>query len=106
MAKTHYEILNLPPSATQEQLHAAYKALALELHPDRAGAGMTSLFSEITAAWGVLKDPERRRAYDATLRLTRPVCGVCSGEGVVWRQKSFTQRTSAPCKGCGGTGFR
>jgi hypothetical protein len=59
------------PTASTEELRSAYRALAQRLHPDRqsgATAAERTLadrrMREINEAWDVLRDPQRRRAYD------------------------------------------
>src|SRR4051794_2831044 len=64
-AADHYEILQLTPVATFDQVHKAYRQLAMQYHPDRnaapdAGAAMAA----INEAYAVLSDPSRRRQYD------------------------------------------
>ena len=64
---THYDILGVYPTAEQEVIDAAYKALIRKYHPDRAGDN--ERIRQITAAYSILKNPLKRRAYDATLKL-------------------------------------
>ena len=71
----YYEILDLPPTATDEQIRAAYRILVQLHHPDRlqqvspaVRAYAEERLKKINEAYGVLGDPERRAAYDATLR--------------------------------------
>ncbi len=53
-----YEVLGLLPGATPEQIHRAYKRLAMEHHPDRSSRGSEShrLFCTVTEAYGQLKN--------------------------------------------------
>jgi len=61
----YYAILELSPSATDEEIKHAYRALARRYHPDsRTEKAPTTLFHEVQAAYAVLGDPQRRRAYD------------------------------------------
>ena len=59
--------------AGDEQIHSAYRALARTLHPDAnpGDAGAAARFAEITAAYELLHDPVRRRAYDLARASTR-----------------------------------
>jgi curved DNA-binding protein CbpA len=59
-----YEVLGIAPSETRDTIRAAYRSLARRHHPDQGGDAhrMTAL----NAAWDILKDPDRRAAYDAT----------------------------------------
>ena len=67
-----YAALGLGTDASTAELRRAYRALALQLHPDRnpdpAAAGR---FRAVTAAYAVLADPVRRADYDAS-RATPP----------------------------------
>lgn len=72
---THYRALGLPRGASTEEIRLAYLDLVKRLHPDRhigRPAAERALaerrMREVTEAYGVLGDPERRTAYDAALR--------------------------------------
>lgn len=67
---THYDALQLPRGASAEDVRAAYRRLAREHHPDRAGADGQAM-ARINQAYEVLSDPERRTRYDQQLD-TRP----------------------------------
>lgn len=99
---THYEILGVPPASTQEELHVAYKKLALQYHPDKGGD--TDKFAGITAAYTVLKDPKRRKQYDAQLRLLGKPCPACDGRGVRYVFRSMSPVKTVTCAVCKGTG--
>ncbi|MGC8569133.1 MAG: DnaJ C-terminal domain-containing protein [Nitrososphaeria archaeon] len=63
--KDYYEILGVPRNATQEQIKEAYRKLALQYHPDiNKSKEAEEKFKEITEAYAVLSDPEKRRQYD------------------------------------------
>jgi len=53
-------------SASAEEIHVAYRARARSLHPDVV-AGDDRAMQDLNEAWRVLRDPARRRTYDATL---------------------------------------
>lgn len=60
-----YRILDVPSSATQEEIKRAHRALARRFHPDSGTAeASTERFREIEEAYRVLGDPLRRRVYD------------------------------------------
>lgn len=64
----HYALLGVPRSVTRAELRRAYRLLALQLHPDRAGYGSTVMFQRIAEAYRVLSDPITRADYDRQLR--------------------------------------
>lgn len=62
----HYKILDVLPTASADEIKRAYRQLARSLHPDsNPGKDTTAAFQRLTAAYEVLKDPEKRREYDA-----------------------------------------
>jgi curved DNA-binding protein CbpA len=62
LMKDFYEILGIAKDATQEEIKKKYRKLSKEHHPDKGGDG--KLFAEITEAYQVLSDPDKRAAYD------------------------------------------
>ena len=63
--KTLYEVLGLAPSATADQIKAAYRRAARTSHPDRGGSAET--FHVIAEAYEVLSNPQQKAAYDLSL---------------------------------------
>ena len=66
MATDYYELLGVARGADEATIKAAYRKLAMECHPDRHG-GCTdkeAQFKAISEAYDVLKDPQKRAAYD------------------------------------------
>jgi len=61
----YYELLQIEATATFDQIHDAYRSLALLYHPDRNSAqGSTSIMSSINEAYAILSDPSKRELYD------------------------------------------
>ena len=61
-----YAVLEVDRSASQEELKRAYRRLARQLHPDAnpGDAAAESRFKEVSQAYEILSDPERRANYD------------------------------------------
>jgi len=66
--KSHYDILEVPKDASEEEIKKAYRKLALKWHLDRhppeRKAEAEEKFKEIGQAYEVLSNPEKRRNYD------------------------------------------
>lgn len=63
--KDYYDILGVKPEASEAEIKSAYRKLAKKYHPDRnKDAGAEDKFKSINEANEVLRDTEKRRAYD------------------------------------------
>ena len=64
--KDYYKTLGVPRNASQDEIKRAYRRLARKYHPDVSKEpDAEARFKEVNEANEVLKDPERRAAYDA-----------------------------------------
>ena len=68
----HYQLLGVPPGATAREITRAYREAMKRTHPDRVGpafrAKAEERSKELNAAYRVLANPEKRRAYDASAK--------------------------------------
>ncbi|MCL2643539.1 MAG: molecular chaperone DnaJ [Candidatus Bathyarchaeota archaeon] len=63
--RDYYEVLGVEKNATSDQLKNAYRKLAMQYHPDRnKEAGAEDKFKEISEAYAVLSDAQKRVQYD------------------------------------------
>ncbi|MBC7874079.1 MAG: J domain-containing protein [Ferruginibacter sp.] len=63
--KDYYHILELDPSATQQEIKKAYRRLAQQYHPDKNqnDTGAAALFTQIKEAYEVLTNPAKKEYY-------------------------------------------
>ena len=61
--RDYYEVLGVGKSASADEIKKAYRRLAVQYHPDKQG-GNEEKFKEISEAYEVLKDAEKRKRYD------------------------------------------
>ena len=64
--KDYYGVLGVPKNAPQKEIKKAYRKLAQQFHPDAnpGNADAEDRFKEISSAYDVLGDEEKRKAYD------------------------------------------
>lgn len=64
MKKNHYNTLGVDPNAKPSEIKRAYRRKAAKAHPDKGGSAAE--MSDLSQAYRVLNDPERRLLYDKT----------------------------------------
>lgn len=58
----YYEVLGVPKTATGDEVKKAFRKAALKAHPDKGGD--PEVFKEMTVAYEVLTNPEKKKLYD------------------------------------------
>ena len=74
----YYQILNLKPNATKNEIKKSYHRLAIKYHPDkRNDISDSDRFKNISEAYSILSDDSKRKQYDSTgisdINLTNPL---------------------------------
>lgn len=67
----YYEVLQVSDSAEQETINRVYRIFAQRYHPDNQDTGNEARFREITEAYHILSNPEKRAQYDANYQKRR-----------------------------------
>lgn len=62
----YYEVLQVSDAAEPETINRVYRIFAQRYHPDNQETGNETRFREITEAYQILSNPEKRAQYDAT----------------------------------------
>lgn len=85
--KDYYDILGISKNATADEVKKAYRTLALKFHPDRNKAkDATEKFKEISHAYEILSDIQKRQIYDQT--------GNDTFQGKAPQQEQYAQKES------------
>ena len=71
-AKDYYAVLEITPMESLDGIHTAFRRLAKQCHPDRAGAQAAERFRAVLEAYQVLSDPPQRELYNESLHGSRP----------------------------------
>ncbi|HVO30227.1 MAG TPA: J domain-containing protein [bacterium] len=114
-----YSLLGVAPSASEDEIKRAYRRLAVELHPDR-NPSAEDRFKNITAAYHVLVNAEKRRAYDedraSEMEPWRGAPKKAAGADLRYRLEirfsdavrgttaTIEVRRQRACRACGGSG--
>jgi len=72
--KDYYQVLGVPENVSEKDLTRAYRKLAKQYHPD-ANPGAEDRFKEISTAYEVIGDPEKRKEYDEVRRMGPAAAG-------------------------------
>lgn len=88
-SKDYYKILEVAETATSDEIKKSYRKLAILHHPDRNpnNPEAEERFKEITEAYGVLMDTNKRREYDQFRN--NPFTGRGSGAGFSYSQQEI-----------------
>merc|ERR1719500_917920 len=80
MGKDYYNILGVAREASEEEIKKGYRKMALKYHPDKnKDAGAEEKFKEISEAYEVLSDKDKRAAFDRFGSDGLRPGGACSG---------------------------
>ena len=90
--KDYYKALGVSESASQKDITKAYRKLARQHHPDtnQGDVKAEERFKEISAAYDVLGDAEKRKEYDEVRRLGPMASGFGPGPGAGGGPQGFT----------------
>ena len=116
----YYEVLGVPHGASEKEITRAYRKLAKEHHPDAnpGNAEAEERFKEVSAAYDVLGDADKRKEYDEVremvasgMRCRRlPVAAAAGFDGLpvvpVRRGRRASATSSAACSGAVAAGGR
>jgi molecular chaperone DnaJ len=88
--RDYYEVLGVTREASEQEIKSAYRRLAMQHHPDRNPDNQGEAeekFKEITEAYGVVADPQKRAAYD---RFGHAAVGGAGGGGPDFNSTIFS----------------
>jgi molecular chaperone DnaJ len=95
-----YDLLGVSRDASEAEIKKAYRKLAMEYHPDRnSAAEAEARFKQITEAYEVLRDPQKRAAYDRYGK-----AGVGAGGGFGFHHVDLSEALNIFMRDFGGLG--
>lgn len=101
--KDYYQTLGVTKSASTDEIKRAYRKLALQYHPDRnKGKDTEAKFKEVTKAYEVLSDPQKKQTYD---QLGHAAFEQGAGQGPFGGAQSGPFSYTYSTGGDGGEGF-
>lgn len=95
ISEDYYALLGVAPDADDEAIRRAWRSLALEWHPDRAGAQATVMFQRLSVAYAVLSDVETRVRYDRQRGIARLRAGASAHTSSTSSSSAASVSTSA-----------
>ena len=79
--KDYYKVLDISKNATNGEIKKAYRSLALKFHPDKnSNENANAIFIELTEAYEVLSNENRRKHYDELLEFSENTKSFRYGE--------------------------
>ncbi|MDC8757383.1 DnaJ domain-containing protein [Janthinobacterium fluminis] len=91
-----YNVLGVPPNASDDEIKKVYRSLAMRFHPDRNTApGAEQRFKSITKAYEILSDPVKRAEYNQSVN-HRIIIDPEAEAYALWRAVFSLHGTSLP----------
>ena len=91
-----YDLLGVKPGANDQELKKAYRKLALKFHPDKnPGPDAEGKFKEISMAYEVLSNEDKRRIYDAH---GEQVCSILISNHTDYLKFIYSEKATKFCE--------